>query len=191
MDTHNTERCYKLEKIARDNKEPSKACKKLPYSKRTFRKEGNAFVHQAGKHCNIKIVEKAIKREQSKQAKHGKKHEKVAFAKRLLPMNLTCWMNQCITWNPGFLLKLQCLFKNVCLNSKGKVVDIKCLDLEDDCKMPAKISCKKRKKGADPMDTDSESSEDEDSKAQKEEKAFLKSIDKKEITIDDSDSDSD
>jgi hypothetical protein len=67
------------------------------------------------------------------------------------------------------------------LNSKGKVVDIKNSGSEDDHKMPTKISRKKPKKVADPMDTDSESSEDEDSKAIKEEKAFLKSIDKKEI----------
>jgi hypothetical protein len=71
------------------------------------------------------------------------------------------------------------------------VVDIENSDSEDDRKMPAKISCKKPKKVADPMNTDSDSSEDEDLKAQKEEKVFLKSIDKEEIIIDDSDSESD
>jgi hypothetical protein len=77
------------------------------------------------------------------------------------------------------------------LNSKGKVVDIKNSNSEDDRKMPANISRKKPKKVADPMNMDSDSSEDEDLKAQKEEKAFLKSIDKEEIILDDSDSESD
>jgi hypothetical protein len=39
------------------------------YSKRTFRKEVNAIARRAGKHGGIKLVEKAIKREQGKQAK--------------------------------------------------------------------------------------------------------------------------
>jgi hypothetical protein len=80
------------------------------------------------------------------------------------------------------------------LNCKGKVVGIEDSDSEDDCKMPAKISRKKPKKVAEPMNTDSESSEDEDKKAHNEEKAFLMSIgvinDKEEIIID-SDSESD
>jgi hypothetical protein len=51
--------------------------------------------------------------------------------------------------------------------------------------MPAQISCKV----ADPMDTDSsaKTDEDEDTKASKEEKAFLKSSDKKENSDTDSD----
>jgi hypothetical protein len=55
--------------------------------------------------------------------------------------------------------------------------------------MPAKISCKKSKKVADPMDTESseETDEDEDYKASKEERAFLKLIDKKENSETDSD----
>jgi hypothetical protein len=55
--------------------------------------------------------------------------------------------------------------------------------------MPAKISRKKTKKVADPMDTESteETDEDEDYKASKEEKAFLKSIDKKQSSGTDSD----
>jgi hypothetical protein len=71
----------------------------------------------------------------------------------------------------------------------GKTVDIKDSNSDDDCKMPAKISCKKTKKVADPMDTNSsaESDEDEDCKVNKEEKAFLKSIDKKENSDADSD----
>jgi hypothetical protein len=55
--------------------------------------------------------------------------------------------------------------------------------------MPAQISRKKPKKVADPMDTDSseETDEDDDTKASKEEKAFLKSIDKKENSDTESD----
>jgi hypothetical protein len=68
-------------------------------------------------------------------------------------------------------------------------VDIEDSDSDDDRKMPAKISCKKPKKVADLMDTESseETDEDKDYKASKEEKAFLKSIDKKENGGTDSD----
>jgi hypothetical protein len=72
---------------------------------------------------------------------------------------------------------------------KGNQVEIKDSDSDDDCKMRAKISRKKTKKVADPMDTESseETDEDEDYKASKEEKAFLKSIDNKENSGTDSD----
>jgi hypothetical protein len=79
MDTHVTERCWKLKKIARE-KELSE--KKSPYSKRTFRKEVNAIACRAGKNGNIKIAEKAIKREQSQHRNKEKKHAKVACAKK-------------------------------------------------------------------------------------------------------------
>jgi hypothetical protein len=74
-------------------------------------------------------------------------------------------------------------------DSKGNQAGIKDSDSDDDRKMPAKISCKKPKKVADPMDTESseETDEDEDDKASKEENAFLKSIDKKENSGTDSD----
>jgi hypothetical protein len=62
-DTHVTERCWKLKKIARE-KELSE--KKSPYSKQTFHKEVNDFAHRASKNGDIKIVKKAIKREQGK-----------------------------------------------------------------------------------------------------------------------------
>jgi hypothetical protein len=65
-DTHNAERCWKLKKIARE-KELSK--KKAPCSKQTFCKEVNAIARRAGKKGNIKIVQKAIKREQGKHRK--------------------------------------------------------------------------------------------------------------------------
>jgi hypothetical protein len=65
----------------------------------------------------------------------------------------------------------------------GKKANIKDSDSDDDHKMPAKISRKKPKKVAEPMDTDfsAETDEDEDYKASKEENAFLKSIDKSNI----------
>jgi hypothetical protein len=65
-ETHNPASCYKLKKIARDEVEAGKSCDKDPYSKRTFRKEVNAIARRVGKHGDIKVVEKAIKREQGK-----------------------------------------------------------------------------------------------------------------------------
>jgi hypothetical protein len=79
--------------------------------------------------------------------------------------------------------------RTIQFDTRGNQVDIKDSDSDDDRKMPAKISRKKPKKVADPMDTESseETDEDEDFKASKEEKAFLKSIDKKENSGTDSD----
>jgi hypothetical protein len=79
MDTHNTERCWKLKKIAREKEFSDK---KAPYLKRTFRKEVNAISHRPGKNGDIKIVEKAIKHKPSKHRKKGKKNSKVARAKK-------------------------------------------------------------------------------------------------------------
>jgi hypothetical protein len=76
--------------------------------------------------------------------------------------------------------------RTIRFDARGNQVDIEDSDSDDDHKMPAKISCKKTKKVADPMDTESVD-EDEDFKASKEEKAFLKSIDKKENSGTDSD----
>jgi hypothetical protein len=94
----------------------------------------------------------------------------------------------------GIPRKKKVSIKNVCLNSKGKVVDIEDSNSEDDRKMPAKISRKKPKKVADPIESDSESSKDAEVKVHKEEKAFLKSIgvinDKEEYILS-SDSESD
>jgi hypothetical protein len=81
-DTHNTASCYKLKKIARDKEEAGKACDKMPYSKRPFRKEVNAIAHRVGKHGDIKLVEKAIKCEQGKQAKHEKKTQESGACKK-------------------------------------------------------------------------------------------------------------
>jgi hypothetical protein len=67
--THNTERCWMLKKKAREKELSEKIA---PYLKRTFHKEVNVIAHRAGKNVDIKIVEKAIKR---KQSKHRKKKE--------------------------------------------------------------------------------------------------------------------
>jgi uncharacterized protein (DUF2336 family) len=50
--------------------------------KRTFRKEVNAIARRAGKNGDIKLVKKAIKREQGKHGKKKNKHVKVARAKK-------------------------------------------------------------------------------------------------------------
>jgi hypothetical protein len=47
-----------VKKIARDKAEAGKSRDKEPYSKQTFRKEVNAIARRAGKHGDIKIVEK-------------------------------------------------------------------------------------------------------------------------------------
>jgi hypothetical protein len=166
----------------------------LPYSKRTFRKEVNAIARWAGKHGNNKLVEKAIKRKQGKQAKHEKKHKKVAGAKKVVASDSNLLDESMHNLESRIPCEKKVSLKNVCLNSKGKVVDIKNSDLEDDRKMPAKISQKKTKKVADSIDLDSDSSKDEELKVHKEEKAFLKSIgvinDKEEYILS-SDSESD
>jgi hypothetical protein len=191
-DTHTTSSCYKLKKIAKDKADAGKARDKEPYSKRTFRKEVNAIARRAGKHGGIKLVEKAIKREQGKQAKLVKKHEKVARAKKVADTDSESSDESMHNMESRIPRKKR--IKNVRLNSKGKVVDIEDSDSEDDRKMPAKISRKKPKKVADPIDSDSESSKNEEVKVHKEEKAFLKSIgvinDKEEYILS-SDSESD
>jgi hypothetical protein len=79
--------------------------------------------------------------------------------------------------------------RTIRFDARGNQVNIEDSDSDDDRKMPAKISRKKPKQVADPMDTESseETDEDEDFKASKEGKAFLKSIDKKENSGADSD----
>jgi hypothetical protein len=180
-DTHNTERCWKLKKIARE-KELSE--KKAPYSKQTFCKEVNAIARRAGKNGNIKIVEKAIKCKQGKHRKKEKKHAKVDCAKKGEPSNSDSSNESINVMEPGQRIPCKKRFvqHTIRFDYKGNQVDIEDSDSEDDRKMPAKISRTKPKKVADPMDTESseETDEDEDYKASKEEKASLKSIDKKE-----------
>jgi hypothetical protein len=160
IDTHNTASCYKLKKKARDKAEAGKARDKEPYSKRTFRKEVNSIARRVGKHGGIKLVEKAIKPEQVKQAKQAKKHEKVAHAKKVAESDseLSESMHNLESRIP---CKKKVSIKNVHLNTKGEVVDIKDSDSEDDRKIPAKISSKNPKKVADSIDSDSESSKEE------------------------------
>jgi hypothetical protein len=73
-------------------------------------------------------------------------------------------------------------YKNVRINSRAKVVDIE--DSDDERKMPAKASKKKKKADIEPMDTDEE--EEIDNKPTKEERAFLRSIAKEEDDSSDS-----
>jgi hypothetical protein len=132
----------------------------------------------------IKTIEKAIKREQGKHGKKEKKHTKVACAKNGESSNSDSSNESIHVMEPGQRIPRKKRFAQPAIrfDYKGNQVDIKDSESDDDRKMPAKISCKKPKKVAEPMDTEfsEETDEDEDYKANKEEKAFLKSIDKKE-----------
>jgi hypothetical protein len=158
--------------------------KKKTYSKRTFCKEVNAFAHRVGKNGNFKIVEKAIKRKQGKHGKKENKYAKVACAKKSQSSDSDSSDESINIMEPGQRIPCKKRFaqRTIQFDARGNQVDIKDSDSDDDRKMPAKISRLKPKKVADPMDTESseETDEDEDFKASKEEKAFLKSIDKKE-----------
>jgi hypothetical protein len=103
-DTHVTERCWKLKKIAIE-KELSE--KKSPYSKRTFRKEVNAIARRAGKSGDIKLVEKAIKRKQGSTEKKKINTQKWPVQKRLSLVTQTPLMSPLTLWNrvKGFLAK--------------------------------------------------------------------------------------
>jgi hypothetical protein len=65
------------------------------------------MARRADKH---KLVEKAIKREQVKQAKHAKKREKVARAKKVAESDSNR-QKSCTTWKPGSLVKRKSLLK--------------------------------------------------------------------------------
>jgi hypothetical protein len=153
-------------------------------------------VRRAGKHDGLKIVESALKRKQGKIQKQAgqtsRKNNAKAAAKKSSDddTSLDESMKNMESRIPCKKIKS---VKNVCLNSKGKVVDIEDSNSEDDRKMPAKISRKKPKKVVESLESDSESSKDEEGKLPKEKKAFLKSIgvinDKEEYILS-SDSDS-
>jgi hypothetical protein len=170
-----------LKKIARE-KELSE--KKSPYLKRTFHKEVNAIVHRVGKNGDIKIVKKAIKRGQGK-------YRKMARAQKAESSHSDSSNKSINAMEPGQRIPCKKRFAQgtIRFDARGNQVDIKESDSDDDRKMPAKISHKKPIKVADPMETESseEANEDEDYKESKEEKAFLKSIDKKENSGTDSD----
>jgi hypothetical protein len=92
-------------------------------------------------------------------------------------------MESRIPWKKQYSMKYAS--RTIRFNAKGKVVAEES-DLDDNRKMPAKMSKKKATKksykkpvSADPMDTSSEESEKKKkNSANKEEKAFLKSINK-------------
>jgi hypothetical protein len=126
--------------------------KKAPYSKRTFRKEVNAIARREGKNSNIKLVKKAIKREQGKHGKKEKKHAKVARAKKAESSDSDSSDESINVMEPGKRIPckkryVQCTIR---FYTRGNQVDIEDSDSDDDCKMPAKISRKKPKKVADP-----------------------------------------
>jgi hypothetical protein len=129
--------------------------KKAPYLKLTFRKEVNAIARRAGKNGNIKIVKKAIKLEQGKHGKKEKKHAKVACAKKAEPSDSDSSNESIHVMEPGQRIPCKKRFAQCTIqfDSKGKKFDIEDSESDDDRKMPAKISSKKPKKVADPMDT--------------------------------------
>jgi hypothetical protein len=72
--THDTDHCYILKRLEKEKGNGNgKTPDKQPYSKRTFRKEVNAITRRAGKNDGLKIVVKALKREQGRQAKQASK----------------------------------------------------------------------------------------------------------------------
>jgi hypothetical protein len=119
--------------------------------------------------------------------KKEKKHAKVACAKKAESSDSDSSDESIHVMEPGQRISCKKRYaqRTIRFDSKGNQVNIKDSDSDDDRKMPAKISHKKPKKVADLMDTESseETDEDEDYKASKEEKAFLKSIDKKENSV--------
>jgi hypothetical protein len=144
---------WKLKKTARE-KELSE--NKAPYSKRTFRKEVNAIARKASRNGDIKIVKKAMKRKQGKHRKKEKKHAKVACAKKVESSNSDSSNESINVMEPGQRIPCKKRFAQCTIrfDSKGNQVNIEDSDSDDDCKIPAKISRKKPKKVADPMDTE-------------------------------------
>ena len=137
------------------------------------------MARRAGKNDGLKIVEKAIKREQGKLAKQSsKKYAKAAAAKNA---DTDSDSDESMHHLESRIPRKKCYAsRTVRINSRAEVVDIEDSDSEDDRKMPAKIT-KKRAHKAESMDTDSSDDEEGlDNKATAEEKAFLKAIDKKE-----------
>jgi hypothetical protein len=129
-----------LKKIARE-KELSE--KKVPYSKWTFRKKVNAIAHKAGKNGGIKIVEKAIKRKQSKHREKEKTNSKVvARAKKAESSDSDSSDESIHAMEPGQRLPCKKRFvqRTIQIVSNGKKVDIQDSDSDDDHKMPAQIS---------------------------------------------------
>jgi hypothetical protein len=101
-----------------------------------------------GKNGNIKIVEKAIKREQGKHGKKEKKHAKVARAKKAESSDSDSSDESIHVMEPRQRIprKKRYAQRTFWFDSKGNQVDIEDSDSDDDCKMPAKISPKQPKK---------------------------------------------
>jgi hypothetical protein len=145
--------------------------------------------HCAGKHDGLKIVESALKREQGKLEKQArqassKRHTKKAAAKKssnndTLSDESMHNMEARIPWKKQYSKKYAS--RTIRFNSNGKVVAEES-DLDNNRKMPAKLSKKKATKksnkkpvSADPMDTSlDESDKKKKNSVTKEEKAFLK-----------------
>jgi hypothetical protein len=140
----------------------------------------------------LKSSRRLSSKSRASMEKKSRKTRKLPVPKRLSLAAQTPPMNPYMIWKrvKGSLAKKRFAQLKIRIDSKGKKeVKIKDSESDDDRKMPAKISRKKPKKVAGPMDTESseETDEVEDYKASTEEKAFLKSIDKKENSDTDSD----
>ena len=156
-DTHSTDRCFKLKKLAREAEQANgngKAYAK-PFSKRTFRKEINAMARRAGKHNGLEVFKSALKREQGKQEKRVAKKVTIAASAKKAPKS----------------------------DESDSDSDESMHNLE--LPIPRKKRAQKTKKSIFDGLQDSESfDEDEgDNKATDEETAFLKSIDKEEAEM--------
>jgi predicted RNA binding protein YcfA (HicA-like mRNA interferase family) len=118
---------------------------------------------KAGKNGNIKLVKKAIKRV---QGKHKKKRNnvKVARAQKAESSDSDSSDESIHVMEPGQRIPRKKRFaqRTIQFDYKGNQVDFEDSESDDDRKMPAKISRKKPKKVAEPMDTDSSEETDED-----------------------------
>ena len=185
--THVTRDCYILKREAREQENPSE--KNKPFTKRTFRKEVNAMARIAGKNDGLKFVESALKREKGKLAKRAsKKHAKKSVAKKPDPEDMDTSSDESMHHMEERIPRKKIYrSKNGKVNHKVKVVTIDSSDSEseDDRKMPAKK--KAPKKVVDPF-ASSDMSDDEEtpSKPNKEERAFLKAVSKKDSDSEDS-----
>jgi hypothetical protein len=166
--------------------------KKAPYSKRTFRKEVSAILRTGRVRTAISNLSRRLwSASRASLERKEKKHAKVAHAKKAESSDSDSSDESINVMEPGQRIpcKKRYAQRTIRFDARGNQVNIKDSDSDDDRKMPAKISHRKPIKVADPMDTESseETDEDEDFRASKEEKAFLKSIDNKENSGTDSD----
>ena len=183
--SHDTAQCYILKREARERENPGDKGKAhaKPFSHRTFRKEVNAIARRAGKHDGLKIVESALKREQGKKASRSSKKNKKTGKKNTSDDDDTSDEESIHYMDTVIPRKKSYASRTIRFNAKGETVDIEDSSDDDDRKMPAKITKKKSNKVVEQMDTDSSSEEEshtKPTKPTKEERAFLKAINKKE-----------